>query len=177
MVQTWLVFAQTVICVTMSSKTNPFQRGSEIQIVNPEVQAQSLGISNQSSKHHSSKQITNLSTSSTDALYVYKTICSVGTTDLEKLTGDCYGHNLRREKAPQIDPFTAEDIGITFDDSPPILEQAAIWNEWIPEEPLIQLAGHLRGRALQEWKLLFLDDKANYYAAIQGLLWSCQWWA
>ena len=33
----------------------------------------------------------------------------------------------------------------------------------------MQLAGHLQGRALQEWKLLLPDEKANYQAAIQAL--------
>jgi len=120
-------------------------------------------------KKQSSKQVTNLSTSLTDALYVSRPVCSIGTTDRGKLTGDSYAHHPRRGKAPPIDPFTAEDIGITFDDWLPILERAAIWNEWTPEESLMQLAGHLRGRALQEWKLLLPDEKANYQAAIQAL--------
>ena len=51
----------------------------------------------------------------------------------------------------------------------PILERAAIWNEWTPEESLMQLAGHLRGQALQEWKLLLPEEKANYQAAIKAL--------
>ena len=33
----------------------------------------------------------------------------------------------------------------------------------------MQLAGHLRGRALQEWKLLLPEEKANYQAAIKAL--------
>ena len=64
-------------------------------------------------------------------------------------------------KAPPIDPFTAEDIEITFDDR--LVEWAAIWNEWTPEESLMQLAGHLRGQALYERKLLFAkrEDKLS----------------
>ena len=45
------------------------------------------------SKNQSSKQVTNLSTSLTDALYVSRPICSVGTTDRGKLTGDSYAHH------------------------------------------------------------------------------------
>ena len=56
--------------VATSSKTNPFQRGSETQIVNPEGQTQSLVMKDHGSKNQSSKQVTNLSTSLTDALYV-----------------------------------------------------------------------------------------------------------
>ena len=110
-------------------KTNPFQRGSEKQIVNSEGQAQSLVMKDHGLKNQSSKQVTNLSTSVTDALYVSRPICSVGTTDCGKLTGDSYAHHPQRGKAPPIDPFTAEDIGITFDDWLPILERAAIWND------------------------------------------------
>ena len=66
-------------------------------------------------------------------------------TDHGKLTGNSYAHNLQCGKAPPTDPFIAKDIGITFDDWLPILEKAAIWNEWTPEESLMQLASHLRG--------------------------------
>ena len=154
-----------------SSKTNPFQRGSETQMVNSGGQAQSLGISDQGStqQNQSNQQVTNLSTSLTDALYVSRPICSVGTTDHGKLTGDSYAHNPQPGKAPPTDPFTAEDRGMTFDDWLPILERVAIWNEWTPEESLMQLAGHLWGRALREWRLLLPDERANYQAATQGL--------
>ena len=36
----------------------------------------------------------------------------------------------------------------------PGLLRAAEWNDWSEHETLIQLVGHLRGRALQEWRLL-----------------------
>ena len=35
-----------------------------------------------------------------------------------------------------------------------MLEIASSWNGWTPEELLMQFAGHLRGRALQEWNQL-----------------------
>ena len=110
-----------------------------------------------------------MSTSLSDTLYVSRPISSVGTVEQGKLNADGHAYIPRRGKAPPIGPFTAEDIGITFDDWLPILEREAIWNEWTPEESLMQLAGHLRGRALQEWKLLLPEEKANYQAAIKAL--------
>ena len=73
---------------------------------------------------------------------------------------------IRHGKAPPIDEFTAEDSCVTLDDCLLILECAATWNGWSEEESLMQLAGHLRGRALQEWKLLDASDRATYQSAI-----------
>ena len=64
------------------------------------------------------------------------------------------GKTSRRGKAPPVDPYTGEDPEIRFEDWLPALNRAATWNEWSEGEKLIQLAGHLRGRALQEWNLL-----------------------
>ena len=41
----------------------------------------------------------------------------------------------------------------------PSLERASLWNAWSEEEQMIQLAGYLRGRALQEWNLLRPDQR------------------
>ena len=94
-----------------------------------------------------------MSTSLSDALFIASyisrpiCICSVGTADHGKLTADSHACIPRCGKAPPVDPFTAVDIGITFDDWLPILKQTAIWNEWTPaEESLMQLASHLKGR-------------------------------
>lgn len=57
----------------------------------------------------------------------------------------------RRGKAPPVDSFSGETPDITFDDWLPALQRAAECNQWTDQETLIQLAGHLRGRALQEW--------------------------
>ena len=54
----------------------------------------------------------------------------------------------RRGKAPPVDPFDEETPDVTFEDWLPTLKRAASWNEWSGEETLIQLAGHLRKRAL-----------------------------
>ena len=157
--------------VVTSSTTNPFQGRGETQVVNTAKDPQSLEVNDQSLilQNQSNQQVTNLSTSLSDMLYVSRPISSVGTVDQGKPTLDGHAYIPRRGKAPPIDPFTAEDIRITFDDWLPILERAAIWNEWTPEESLMQLAGHLRGRALQEWKLLLPEEKANNQAAIKAL--------
>ena len=44
-----------------------------------------------------------------------------------------------------------------------------MWNTWSKEELLIQLAGHLRGRALQEWNLLTVEEKSNWDTAVKAL--------
>ena len=76
---------------------------------------------------------------------------------------------LRHGKAPPIDSFTSEDITITFDDWLLTLEQAATWNGWMSDETLMQLAGHLRERASQEWKLLLPENRASYQVAVKAL--------
>ena len=70
----------------------------------------------------SNQQVTNLSTSLSDTLHVSKPISSVGIVDHGRLTADGHAYTPRCEKAPPIDPFTAEDIKITFDDWLPVLE-------------------------------------------------------
>ena len=74
----------------------------------------------------------------------------------------------RRGKAPPVDSFTAENKEIRLDDWLPTLDRAATWNGW-SEGRLIQLAGHLRGRALQEWGLLCSEDKATFTLAVEAL--------
>ena len=53
-------------------------------------------------------------------------------------------------KAPPVDSFTGKDAETTLDDWLPSLQRAAEWNGWGENEKLMQLAGHLRGRARQE---------------------------
>ena len=72
-------------------------------------------------------------------------------------------------KAPPVDPFTADDPEITFDDWLPTLERAAVWNGWSEEETLMQLAGYLRNRALQEWNLLSQGDCNTLKVAVKTL--------
>ena len=56
-----------------------------------------------------------------------------------------------------------------LDDWLPALHRAAQWNQWSEEELLIQLAGHLRGRALQEWNLLEHKELLTSESAISAL--------
>ena len=75
----------------------------------------------------------------------------------------------RRGRAPPIDLFTGEDPSVRLDDWLPGLNLASRWNDWTPEERLIQLAGHLRGRAEAEWNLLSTDETRNFERAIHNL--------
>ena len=75
----------------------------------------------------------------------------------------------RRGKAPPIDSFTGESPEMRLDDWLPSLLRAADWNGWSKEELLIQLAGHLRGRALQEWNLLSKEKLSDFDATVKAL--------
>ena len=66
----------------------------------------------------------------------------------------------RRGRAPPVNPFDGES-DILFEDWMPGLLRAAEWNDWSEHKTLIQLAGHLRGRALQEWGLLTVREKKS----------------
>ena len=75
----------------------------------------------------------------------------------------------RRGRAPPIDPFTGEDLEIRFDDWLPSLQRASQWNQWTEGEQLMQLAGHLRGRARQEWNLITRDQQLTLSEVTQAL--------
>ena len=76
----------------------------------------------------------------------------------------------RRGKAPPVDSFTGESSDTRLDDWLPSLKRAAEWNDWTEAELLMQLAGHLRGRALQEWNLLDEEtERATYDSAVGAL--------
>ena len=75
----------------------------------------------------------------------------------------------RKGKAPPVDPFTGEDLEVRLDDWLPSLERARVWNDWTEDELMMQLAGHLRGRALQEWSLLDREVRRSYTPAIEAL--------
>ena len=64
-----------------------------------------------------------------------------------------------RGKAPPVDSFNGESPDIPFEDWLPALQRAAEWNGWSKSKTFIQLAGHLRGRALQEWGLLSARER------------------
>ena len=68
----------------------------------------------------------------------------------------------QRGKAPPVEPFSAEDMDEHWDEWLPTFERAAEWNSWTDAERLIQLAGHLRGKARQEFSLLTPDEKSTF---------------
>ena len=72
-------------------------------------------------------------------------------------------------KAPPVDSFSGENPEITIEEWLPLLQRVAEWNEWSEQEILIQLAGHLRGRALQEWNLLDEIEKTSLQCAVKVL--------
>ena len=75
----------------------------------------------------------------------------------------------RRGKAPPVNEFSGEDPECPLDDWLPSLERAIAWNDWSEEERMIQLAGYLKGRALQEWNLLQPEERASFTRATEAL--------
>ena len=57
-------------------------------------------------------------------------------------------YNSRVGKAPPLEPFVDEGADMLFEEWLPSFERVATWNGWGEAEKLIQLAGHLRGKAL-----------------------------
>jgi len=53
--------------------------------------------------------------------------------------------NVRRGKAPSIEPFTGEGVDILFEEWP-TFEWMTIWNNWSESGKLLQLASHLRAK-------------------------------
>ncbi len=72
----------------------------------------------------------------------------------------------RRGRAPPVDPITGENEEIQLDDWLPALQRASCWSS---EELLLQLVGHLQGRALQVWALLNDTDKNTLVRATEAL--------
>ncbi len=75
----------------------------------------------------------------------------------------------RQGKAPPIEFFSGEDPAVLLDDWLPSLERASLWNGWSPKDKLMQSPGYLRGRALQEWRLLQSTEQQSYSPAIDAL--------
>ena len=44
-----------------------------------------------------------------------------------------------------------------------------MWNGWSEEKTLMQLAGYLRNRTLQEWNLLNGEDRGTFEEAVKAL--------
>ena len=97
-------------------------------------------------------------------------VVPTATTPVTTPTIEMSATNLgRRGKAPRVDQFSGNQHDLTFDDWLPTLERAAQWNAWTEEELLLQLAGHLRGRAFREWNLIRDDDRQDYNRAVKSL--------
>jgi len=96
----------------------------------------------------SGQLVTNMSVSLSNTPFINRPISSIGVANCDGISHDNLAPMLCRGKEPPIDSFTGEDI---FDDWLLTLEQAAIWYGWTPDETLMQLSGHLRGRASQEY--------------------------
>ena len=79
------------------------------------------------------------------------------------------GSGVRMGKAPPVDSFHGDSRSIKLDEWLPTLERAATWNAWSEQDKLLQLAGHLRGRALQEWSLLQGSEKQTMDSAVEAL--------
>ena len=75
----------------------------------------------------------------------------------------------RRGKAPPIDTFTGENCDVLWEDWLPTFEQAAHWNSWSEDEKLLQVAGYLRRKALQEWNLLSGTQKSSFTVATEEM--------
>ena len=75
----------------------------------------------------------------------------------------------RRGKAPPIDTFTGENCDVLWEDWLPTFERAAHWNSWSEDEKLLQLAGYLRRKALQEWNLLSGTQKSSFTVATEEM--------
>ena len=75
----------------------------------------------------------------------------------------------RRGKAPPVSQFSGEDLECQLDDWLPVLERASVWNAWTAEERLMQLAGHLKGHALQEYNLLRAEERESFESVVEAL--------
>ena len=72
----------------------------------------------------------------------------------------------RKGRAPPVETFSGDS---SFEDWLPALKRAATWNAWSSDETLIQLAGHLRGRAIEEWNLMDDSEKEDLEKAVDAL--------
>ena len=74
----------------------------------------------------------------------------------------------QRRRAPPVEMFSGKDSENTIDDWLPTLIRASEWNRWTKEELLIQLVGHLKGHARQEWSLMSVSEKSDYEKGVEA---------
>ena len=79
-------------------------------------------------------------------------------------------HYTRHGKVPPIDSFRGNDPDVRLDNSLPTLEREALWNDWSDDDKLVQLAGHLRGKAAREYTLISPSEKQIAVQALQAHL-------
>ena len=95
---------------------------------------------------------------------------AMGDTPRARPLGTSLDTRSRKGKAPPVERFTGDPKGeLNFNDWLPTLERAAKWNQWTEKEQLLQLAGHLRGRAFREWNLMSSEDRQVYSRAVKVL--------
>ena len=78
------------------------------------------------------------------------------------------GERKHKGKASPTKFFTGENSEVRVKDWLPTLERATTWHTW--SEWLIQLPGHLKGKALQEWNFLSAEVKDTWKTVIAALL-------
>ena len=93
----------------------------------------------------------------------------VGRTDRMESPSLSVPATVHRGKAPPIDAFDGESADVRFDDWYPMLQRATAWNGWGERETLLQLAGHLRKRALLEWNLLDEKERSSLNFTVTAL--------
>ena len=76
----------------------------------------------------------------------------------------------RQGKASPVTQFSGEDLECQIDNWLPSLERASVWNAWTAEERLMQLAGHLKGRALQECNLLKRKERESLESVVKHFI-------
>ena len=72
-------------------------------------------------------------------------------------------------KALPVSQFLGEDVECQLDDWLPLLERASVWNALTASERLMQLAGHLKRRALQEYHLPRAEERESFESAVEAL--------
>ena len=94
----------------------------------------------------------------------------VGLSDPSESTVAVHVEPVKRcGKVPPLDVFEGENAEIRFEHRLLSLEQAGPRNGWTPDEKLIQLAGHLQGKAWQKWNLLDDRERATFCDAVKAM--------
>ena len=74
----------------------------------------------------------------------------------------------RHGKAPPVEIFAGEGKDMMFKEWLPSFERVADWYGWSENDKLIQLVGHLKGKAQREWSLLSPRAIQSCYSSSTG---------